>query len=84
MTTRTAHSLLSAICNDRRNSDLWANDKEVTALIDGLLDEITELQRHLNTPELHDFATGVISEGQHQRARWGSEHDSGKQPEDWF
>jgi hypothetical protein len=40
--------------------------------------------RALNTPEIHDFTAGVISEAQHQRARWGPEHDAGKQPEDWF
>lgn len=45
---------------------------------------ICELEAKLNTPELHDFATGVVSEAQHQRARWGSEHDAGKEPQDWF
>lgn len=46
--------------------------------------EIDRLREALNTPELHDFTSGVVSEAQHQRERWGSDHDAGKQPEDWF
>jgi hypothetical protein len=38
----------------------------------------------LNTPEIDDFAKGVVSEAQHQRQRWGSDHDAGKEPLDWF
>ena len=38
----------------------------------------------LNTPELHDFARAVRLEGAHQRERWGTEHDEGKTPADWF
>jgi hypothetical protein len=45
---------------------------------------IEELSAQLNTPELHAFTDGVISEAQHQRHKWGSGHDAGKQPEDWF
>ena len=46
--------------------------------------ETGRLREALNTPELHDFAAGVVSEAQHQRERWGAEHDTGKAPEDWF
>lgn len=42
------------------------------------------LLKQLNTPELHDFARGVVLEAAHQRERWGTEHDAGKQPEDWL
>lgn len=38
----------------------------------------------LNTPETEDFARGVMLEAPHQRARWGSDHDAGKTPFDWF
>jgi hypothetical protein len=38
----------------------------------------------LNTPEVTDFAKGVVLETLHQRERWGSEHDEGKTPFDWF
>jgi hypothetical protein len=51
--------------------------KEAEAMIDNLRAEI-------NTPELYDFGNGVVREAQHQRSRWGSEHDSGKEPSDWF
>jgi hypothetical protein len=49
----------------------------------------TEVQRdealaQLNTPELYDFAKAVRLEGAHQRERWGTEHDDGKSPADWF
>lgn len=45
---------------------------------------VQELEQQLNTPELQDFAAGVVSEAQHQRARWGSEHNAGKTAADWF
>lgn len=38
----------------------------------------------LNTPELHNFSEGVTLEALHQRNRWGSAHDAGKAPSDWF
>lgn len=46
--------------------------------------EIDRLRTLLNTPELHDFAKAVALEAAHQRERWGSQHDTGKEPEDWF
>lgn len=45
---------------------------------------ISELEAVLNTPELENFASGVILEAGHQRLRWGSTHDEGKTPADWF
>lgn len=45
---------------------------------------IAELEAMINTPELHDFSKGVVLEAVHQRARWGTDHDSGKAPADWF
>lgn len=53
-------------------------------LILALLAERDRMNAALNTPELHDFSAGVVSEAQHQRERWGSTHDAGKTPEDWF
>jgi predicted transcriptional regulator len=38
----------------------------------------------INTPETADFMAGVPIEAAHQRERWGSSHDAGKKPEDWF
>ena len=45
---------------------------------------IEYLTRQLNTPEVEDFSRGVRLEAAHQRERWGSEHDEGKSPFDWF
>lgn len=47
-------------------------------------DEFDRLRTLLNTPELHDFAKGVVLEAAHQQERWGSSHDGGKEPSDWF
>lgn len=38
----------------------------------------------INTPEVVDFMEGVKREAVHQRERWGSGHDVGKTPADWF
>ncbi|MBD3574619.1 hypothetical protein EJ082_16835, partial [Brevundimonas diminuta] len=37
----------------------------------------------LNSPELHDFARGVVQEAAHQRQRWGTAKDADKSPADW-
>jgi hypothetical protein len=49
-----------------------------------LLAEVERLNGLLNTPELHDFGKAVVLEAAHQRERWGVEHDTGKEPQDWF
>lgn len=49
-----------------------------------LLGHIAALESQLNTPELINFSRAVVSEAQHQRHRWGSDHDAGKEPQDWF
>lgn len=46
--------------------------------------ELEHLRELVGSPEIHDFARGVVLEASHQRKRWGSEHDQGKNPEDWF
>lgn len=38
----------------------------------------------INSPETASFMEGVPIEACHQRYRWGSEHDAGKSPFDWF
>jgi hypothetical protein len=45
---------------------------------------IEQLTSRLNAPELLSFRDGVILEAAHQRERWGSSHDDGKKPADWF
>jgi hypothetical protein len=43
-----------------------------------------QLLELLNTPEVEEFDSAVPLEAAHQLARWGAEHDAGKNPEDWF
>lgn len=38
----------------------------------------------INTPELFEFQKAVVLEAQHQRLRWSTQHDAGKDPQDWF
>lgn len=53
-------------------------------VIERLLHALRAAHQRLNTPEVEDFAKGVVSEAQHQRARWPAEQDAGKGPLDWF
>lgn len=46
--------------------------------------ESARLNLIVNSPQSDDFLRAVSTEAEHQRQRWGSEHDSGKQPADWF
>ncbi len=46
--------------------------------------ERDRLLAEINSPELHDFAAGVVKEAVHQRERWGTDHDEGKDPADWL
>jgi hypothetical protein len=72
----------------------WAaksDDRDVTLDLPGLsrllreaAGEVERLTALLNAPEVHDFVKGVALEAAHQRQRWGSEHDEGKAPADWF
>jgi hypothetical protein len=47
-------------------------------------EELQRLRALVNSPELHDFAKGVVLEAGHQRELWGNDHDAGKEPADWF
>ncbi len=53
-------------------------------LMDGERAELERLRNLVNAPELHDFSRAVVLEAAHQRERWGSAHDAGKAPQDWF
>jgi hypothetical protein len=46
--------------------------------------EVERLTTLLNTPETLDFIKGLQLETAHQRERWGTSHDAGKAPADWF
>ena len=56
---------------------------EQRALVCGYREHL-RLLALINNPELTRFAEGVVLEAAHQRERWGSDHDSGKTPADWF
>lgn len=58
--------------------------REIVKRVPSLIADLREARERLNTPELHDFAAGVALEAAHQRERWGSDHDDGKSPFDWF
>lgn len=45
---------------------------------------IAELECLINTPETDDFDVALPREAAHQVERWGTAHDSGKTPPDWF
>jgi hypothetical protein len=45
--------------------------------------ELTRLKTERDRPETANFLRGVELEAEHQRARWGADHDAGKLPEDW-
>ena len=86
-------SVPMGLWNDHSNACLEAADEieRLRARIVGLeamlcdaQAEVERLRAALNTPEVDDFARGVVLEAQHQRARWGSKHDVGKAPADWF
>lgn len=49
-----------------------------------LVAENERLNAIINTPQADDFLRAVSTEAEHQRQRWGSAHDSGKTPADWF
>lgn len=59
-------------------------NKELTADLRQAHEDIERLKALLNTPEVNNFVDGVVSEAQHQRVRWGLEHDRNKSPADWF
>lgn len=60
------------------------DEAEELALLSDALDEIERLTAILWTPEVMDFAKGIVEEAAHQRVRWGEEHDRRKTPEDWL
>lgn len=52
--------------------------------IEALTARITELEALINHPLNADWFEGVRIEAAHQVERWGSAHDAGKLPLDWF
>jgi len=50
----------------------------------GLRARVLELEGRINTPHTHDWFEAVRLEAAHQVERWGTKHDEGKAPQDWF
>jgi hypothetical protein len=71
---RGGRAMKCPMCGDEKCSGLACPEAE----------RLRGLEKILNTPELNDFAKGVELEAKHQRARWGDEHDTEKEPEEWF
>lgn len=46
--------------------------------------ELERMDALINSPELIDFPKAVQLEAAHQRERFGTEHEGGKTPEDWY
>lgn len=65
-------------------ASLAAQLAEVTATGEAARERVKALEALLNTPEVDEFDKAVPLEAAHQVERWGSEHDAGKTPEDWF
>jgi hypothetical protein len=59
-------------------------DAVLEASLAAITAERDALAAKINSPELHDFAAGVMLEATHQRERWGVDHDGDKTDADWF
>ncbi|CAN5534111.1 hypothetical protein BH09PSE4_BH09PSE4_22870 [soil metagenome] len=62
--------------------DMLAEDEAERAALISMREQLRA--EIINAPEIADFMAGVPLEAAHQRERWPSRHDAGKQPEDWL
>lgn len=62
----------------------WVRYDDHAATVAELRAEVERLNAIVNTPQANDFLRAVSTEAEHQRQRWGSDHDAGKTPADWF
>jgi len=61
------------------------NPRRATEFLTAQLEaEVLRLRTLLNSPQTADWVEGVRIEAAHQQERWGTAHDAGKEPEDWF
>ncbi len=61
----------------RHAAQLEAENAELRA-------RLLELESRINTPHTGDWFDAVRLEAAHQVERWGTKHDEGKTPADWF
>lgn len=71
--------------------DLQAREEQLLEAAQQRTRERDEARKNLaeamhlwNGPETSEWFDGVRKEAAHQVARWGTKHDGGKNPEDWF
>ncbi|WP_447727261.1 hypothetical protein [Sphingomonas koreensis] len=62
------------------NKSKW----DLASLVMEFAGQAERLSQLINTPETEDFTSAVKLEAAHQRDRWGTDHDAGKSPFDWF
>jgi hypothetical protein len=77
------HAAIAAILAQIARAER-AEAELATARAEGREEGLRESDEKINMPETEDFFKGVPLEAAHQRARWGTDHDSGKAPADWF
>src|SRR5258708_4428357 len=70
-----------ANCSDHRGEQILSLAELLAVCANEALEKY---KASLDHPELEDFAKGVVIEAQHQRQRWGDDHDTTKEPEEWF
>ena len=78
---------LSFACDQRLSfllHERYEQDLSHAATVAELRAEVERLNAIVNTPQANDFLRAVSTEAEHQRQRWGSDHDAGKTPADWF
>lgn len=69
----------------RQQRDLATRELErVRAELDQVVADRDRLRALIGRPYIGAWADEVIVEAAHQVARWGAEHDAGKEPADWF
>lgn len=83
----TAPAFIREVVHELRQPNgglMGAQHERLAAMIEALAEEVARLVASINTPETVDFIRGVTLEATHQRERWGTDHDAGKTPPDWF
>jgi hypothetical protein len=69
---------------EERMGNLQVENGELQQRLTAAEQRNAELEALLDTPHTSDWFEGVKLEAGHQIKRWGSEHDAGKGPADWF
>ncbi len=81
MEANDAQAETKALAELRMSHD--AQLQALETISEGYYNQVQDLQRRINSPELFDFFEGVRIEAVHQQVKWGDEHDRNKTPGDW-